>query len=122
MSIPLLILGIILLAIGICGLIGSILVSNFSFDSSKIVKFDEIDEKFKRNRALEEFITVYSCFGGVILAGIGFFILLTIFIPVEPLPTAIDVYRNKTELEITSVNGVPTDTVVVWKDELLKNQ
>lgn len=122
MSIALLVLGIILLGIGICSLIGSILVSNFNFDSSKIVKFDDIDEKFKRNRALEEFITVYSSFGGVILSGIGVFILLTVFIPVEPLPTAIDVYRNKTELEITSVNGVPTDTVVVWKDELLKNQ
>ena len=30
-------------------------------------------------------------------------------------PTALDVYRNKTELQITSVNGVPTDTVVVFK-------
>lgn len=33
-----------------------------------------------------------------------------------PQPQAIDVYRNKTELEITSVNGVPRDTVVVWKN------
>ena len=31
-------------------------------------------------------------------------------------PRAIDVYRNKTKLEITSVNGVPRDTVVVWKN------
>ena len=31
----------------------------------------------------------------------------------EPKP--IDVYRGYTELKITSVNGVPTDTVVVWK-------
>lgn len=30
-------------------------------------------------------------------------------------PTALDVYRGKTELEITSVNGIPTDTVVVYK-------
>lgn len=30
-------------------------------------------------------------------------------------PKAIDVYRGKTELEVTSVNGVPVDTVVVWK-------
>ena len=30
-------------------------------------------------------------------------------------PTALDVYRDKTELEITSVNGEPTDTIVVWK-------
>jgi hypothetical protein len=33
-----------------------------------------------------------------------------------PEPTAIDVYRGLTELEITSVNGVPTDTVVVFKN------
>ena len=30
-------------------------------------------------------------------------------------PTALDVYRGNTELEITSVNGIPTDTVVVFK-------
>lgn len=34
----------------------------------------------------------------------------------EPQPSAIDVYRGNTELEITSVNGVPTDTVVVYKN------
>ncbi len=33
-------------------------------------------------------------------------------------PQAIDVYRNKTELEIHSVNGVPTDSVVVWKGDI----
>ena len=33
-------------------------------------------------------------------------------------PSALDVYRGNTELEITSVNGVPTDTVVVFKKEL----
>ena len=32
----------------------------------------------------------------------------------EPKPSALDVYRGNTELEITSVNGVPTDTVVVF--------
>jgi hypothetical protein len=36
-------------------------------------------------------------------------------------PKAIDVYRDKTELRITSVNGVPTDTVVVWKGEVYEN-
>lgn len=42
--------------------------------------------------------------------------ILTIFeISREHKPKAIDVYRNKTELEITSVNGTPIDTVVVWK-------
>jgi hypothetical protein len=37
-----------------------------------------------------------------------------------PQSQAIDVYRNKTELEITSVNGVPRDNVVVWKGEIKK--
>ena len=35
----------------------------------------------------------------------------------EPKPTALDVYRGNTELEITSVNGVPTDTIVVFKNK-----
>ena len=33
----------------------------------------------------------------------------------EPKPSAIDVYRGNTELEITSVNGTPIDSVVVFK-------
>ena len=32
------------------------------------------------------------------------------------MPRAIDVYRDKTRLQITSVDGVPTDTTVVWKN------
>lgn len=32
-------------------------------------------------------------------------------------PTAMDVYRNKTTLEITYKNGVPIDSTVVWKDK-----
>lgn len=43
-------------------------------------------------------------------------ILIILDISIKPKPQAIDVYRNKTELEITSVNGVPRDTVVVWKN------
>lgn len=35
---------------------------------------------------------------------------------IEPKPSALDVYRGKTELEITSVNGIPTDTIVVFKN------
>lgn len=31
-------------------------------------------------------------------------------------PTAMDVYRDKTTLEITYKNGVPIDSTVVWKD------
>lgn len=36
-------------------------------------------------------------------------------IVVDDEPTALDVYRDKTELKITSINGIPTDTVVVFK-------
>lgn len=36
----------------------------------------------------------------------------------KPTPSALDVYRGNTELEITSVNGIPTDTIVVFKKEL----
>ena len=36
----------------------------------------------------------------------------------EPKPSALDVYRGNTELEITSVNGTQTDTVIVFKKEL----
>ena len=32
-------------------------------------------------------------------------------------PSALDVYRGNTELEITSVNGTAIDTVVVFKKE-----
>ena len=32
-------------------------------------------------------------------------------------PTPLDVYRGNTELKITLVNGVPTDTVVVFKNK-----
>lgn len=30
-------------------------------------------------------------------------------------PTSLDVYRGNTELEIHSVNGIPTDTIVIYK-------
>ena len=38
----------------------------------------------------------------------------------EPKPSAIDVYRGNTELEITSVNGTPIDSVVVFKNKNIK--
>ena len=37
--------------------------------------------------------------------------------PKQCQPAALDVYRGNTELKITSVNGVPTDTVVVFKNK-----
>lgn len=53
---------------------------------------------------------------GVFIILLAIVEIITIFeISREHKPKAIDVYRNKTELEITSVNGTPIDTVVVWK-------
>lgn len=67
----------------------------------------------------------YSCTGdgwqglaGQCYAWLTVAIMLIIGINIsEPTPSAIDVYRGNTELEITSVNGVPTDTVVVFKNK-----
>ena len=66
-------------------------------------------------------------FGGSFEDGafVGVIIMLLMVIEVyllsniigKPKPSAIDVYRGNTELEITSVNGVPTDSVVVFKEK-----
>ena len=69
------------------------------------------------------FLFLYSCTGNGWqgLAGqlYAWCLLAVIFIVAintsEPMPTALDVYRGNTELEITSVNGIPTDTIVVFK-------
>lgn len=59
--------------------------------------------------------------------GVGIFIgvVITILMVIEiclvsriiekPKPSALDVYRGNTELEIKSVNGIPIDTVVIFK-------
>ena len=50
----------------------------------------------------------------ILLSGVvlGFFVTAS---TIEGKPTAIDVYKNKTTLEITYRDGVPIDTVVVFK-------
>ena len=56
---------------------------------------------------------------------IGYFMTILVIIDVyllsnmigKPTPSALEVYRGNTELEITSVNGVPTDSVVVFKEK-----
>ena len=54
--------------------------------------------------------------GAVIMILMVIEICLVEIIKEKPTPSALDVYRGHTELEITSVNGVPTDTVVVFKN------
>lgn len=46
---------------------------------------------------------------------IGFMIGCYTLLVFDNEPSSLDVYRGKTTLEITSVNGIPQDTVVVFK-------
>lgn len=55
--------------------------------------------------------------GGVIATLMTIEVYLLADIISEPKPSAIDVYRGNTELEITSVNGTPIDSVVVFKEK-----
>ena len=47
---------------------------------------------------------------------VGFILFVCCAIDNETNPTAIDVYRGKTTLEVTYKDGVPIDTVVVFKE------
>lgn len=59
----------------------------------------------------EDLYFKFSIFSVVIAA-----ILVALAVNLANMPRAIDVYRDKTKLSITSVDGVPTDTIVVWKN------
>lgn len=63
----------------------------------------------------EEFFVV-TIFGMLITLGITIGVLFIAADITEPIPSAIDVYQNKTTLEITYKDGVPVDSVVVFKD------
>lgn len=56
-------------------------------------------------------------FGNGVLAGLFFMMAFVVIICTlgEPRPTALDVYRNKTELEVTYKNTTPVDSTVIWK-------
>lgn len=55
--------------------------------------------------------SLIGVFGGIFIA-LAFFIFFE-----DKKPQAIDVYRGKTTLEITYKDGVPVDSVVVFKDK-----
>lgn len=44
-------------------------------------------------------------------------VLLVLILIQLKKPTAMDVYQDKTTLEITYKDGVPVDSVVVWKGD-----
>ena len=52
---------------------------------------------------------------GTVLAGFGVAIMTASHY--ETIPSAMDVYQGKTTLEITYKDGVPVDSVVVFKDK-----
>lgn len=82
-----------IMVIGVCGLLNYAVLK-----TQRATKFD-----------------VYLCSSITTLAVIT---LLAMWITeLTPTPSALDVYRGNTELEITSVNGIPTDTVVVFKNK-----
>ena len=57
----------------------------------------------------------YGVVGGILSVVVPFVIIfLTLY---WDKPTAIDVYRDKTTLEITYKDGVPIDSVVVYKNK-----
>ena len=60
--------------------------------------------------------TILSIFTGCSMIAM-FLIIAYLCKPKATEPKAIDVYRNKTILEITYKNNVPIDTVVVWKNK-----
>ena len=55
--------------------------------------------------------------GGVVVILMAIEVCLLADIIGGPKPSAIDVYRGNIELEITSVNGTPIDSVVVFKEK-----
>ena len=78
----------------------SILIAAIAF----IINIETQQEGTKFLTAVILWIAGYAC---------GCFILYKVF--VSDHPSALDVYKGKTELKITSVNGIPTDTIAVYK-------
>ena len=60
-------------------------------------------------------------FSGLVIMGLTFIftICLDSFVN-RDVPTAIDVYNNKTTLEITYRDSIPVDTIVIYKPEFRK--
>lgn len=48
--------------------------------------------------------------------------LCIVCLPERTMPSAIDVYRGTTALEVTYRSGVPVDSVVVFKNEHSKEE
>ena len=56
-----------------------------------------------------------SFFIGIIVGAFVMGIVMEILDTMHPKPSAIDVYRNNTTLQITYKDSTPVDTIVVFK-------
>ena len=63
-----------------------------------------------------EFTLPLALFLSSFLIG-GFLVIVLVNDIFKDIPKPIDVYRGKTELEIHSINGIPQDTLVIWKNK-----
>ena len=69
-----------------------------------------------KNSEKNDFTLPLALFLSSFLIG-GFVVIMLVIDIVKDIPKPIDVYREKTELEIHSINGIPQDSVVVWKNK-----
>lgn len=62
-----------------------------------------------------------AVFSGIIMICLTFLFVVSLggFCS-RDIPNAIDVYNNKTTLEITYRDSIPCDSTVVWKEEFKK--
>ena len=66
--------------------------------------------------AMGEEFTNGTMFGMIITLGLIIGVCCIYSDTIESTPSAMDVYQGKTTLEITYKDGVPVDSVVVFKD------
>ena len=59
----------------------------------------------------------WLAYSSITCFAVGFILFICCAIDNEINPTAIDVYRGKTTLEITYKDGVPIDSTVVFKEK-----
>lgn len=102
----------------------ALLLSSFASLSLTIIvgrSFKKMFDFNKANGVCESDFGAFAYMFSLFSFAFGFFVCLTVVNKILEGPKPIDVYRDRTELRITSVNGVPTDTVVVWKGEVYEN-
>jgi hypothetical protein len=90
-----------------------VVVVHYYLDFKLMNKVEEIVKPYGE----EVLKKVNKCIGKAqrLVVLFGVFYIIIINYDTWAKPTAIDVYRGQTTLEINYENGVPQDTIVVWK-------